>query len=146
MRESRLTGCRRSLAQFIITGVPRKRRGYATTYRVDTYVQLKIKCFDIGCDRRPRQTGCPRSGRKRRGPSPARLQPAEGKATLQDIQSATGNDKLKHYNADFTSRAAVHQLAEEVCAQHDPLEVLINNAGIGAGPRGRPTRGKRGRP
>ncbi|MDQ3797231.1 MAG: SDR family NAD(P)-dependent oxidoreductase [Pseudomonadota bacterium] len=130
----------------LITSGARRRRGYATTYRVDTYVQLTIKCFDNGRDRPPRQTGCLRSGRKRRGSSRARLRPAEGKATLQEIQSATGNDKLKYYNADFTSRAAVRQLAEEVCAQHNPLDVLINNAGIGAGPRGRPTRGKRGRP
>jgi NAD(P)-dependent dehydrogenase (short-subunit alcohol dehydrogenase family) len=59
----------------------------------------------------------------------------KGEATLEEIQGATGNDRLKYYNADFSSLAAVWRLGEEVRAHHDRLNILINNAGIGAGPR-----------
>jgi NAD(P)-dependent dehydrogenase (short-subunit alcohol dehydrogenase family) len=61
--------------------------------------------------------------------------PKKGKAILKEIQCATGNDKLRYYNADFSSLDAVRRLAEEVRAHHDRLDILINNAGIGAGPR-----------
>lgn len=40
------------------------------------------------------------------------------------------------YVADFADLAEVHRLADEVRTGHDRLDVLINNAGIGAGPRG----------
>ncbi len=59
-----------------------------------------------------------------------------GEATLQEIRNATGNDKLEYYLADFSSLAEVCRLADEVQANHDALDVLINNAGIGAGRRG----------
>lgn len=39
------------------------------------------------------------------------------------------------YVADFAELAQVRRLAEEVRADHDRLDVLVNNAGIGAGPR-----------
>ena len=42
--------------------------------------------------------------------------------------------------ADFASLRDVHRLAEQVSARHDRLHVLINNAGIGVGPRGRQRR------
>jgi NAD(P)-dependent dehydrogenase (short-subunit alcohol dehydrogenase family) len=63
----------------------------------------------------------------------------KGEAYLSEIHSATGNDKLKYYNADFSSLEAVHRLAEELCADQRRLDVLINNAGVG----GRPGAGTR---
>jgi NAD(P)-dependent dehydrogenase (short-subunit alcohol dehydrogenase family) len=42
------------------------------------------------------------------------------------------------YQADFGSLAGVHRLAEAVRRDHDRLKLLINNAGIGFGPRGDP--------
>ncbi|MGH8719024.1 MAG: SDR family NAD(P)-dependent oxidoreductase [Burkholderiales bacterium] len=59
----------------------------------------------------------------------------KGEATLKEIQAATSNSKLEYYDADFSSLAAVRRLAEEVRARRDRLDILINNAGIGAGPR-----------
>jgi NAD(P)-dependent dehydrogenase (short-subunit alcohol dehydrogenase family) len=53
-----------------------------------------------------------------------------------EIAAAIGNDRLETYVADFASLRNVHRLAEQVSARHDCLHVLINNAGIGAGPRG----------
>jgi NAD(P)-dependent dehydrogenase (short-subunit alcohol dehydrogenase family) len=59
----------------------------------------------------------------------------KGEATLQEIRDATGNQKLMYYNADFSSLDAVRRLAEQIQADQDRLDVLINNAGIGAGSR-----------
>ena len=54
-------------------------------------------------------------------------------STLQEIYAATGNNQLEYYLADFSSLASVRRLAAEVQAKHNCLNVLINNAGIGAG-------------
>jgi NAD(P)-dependent dehydrogenase (short-subunit alcohol dehydrogenase family) len=56
-------------------------------------------------------------------------------AARDEIAAATGNTRLETYVADFASLRDVHRLAEQVTARHDRLHVLINNAGIGAGPR-----------
>lgn len=47
-----------------------------------------------------------------------------------------GADRPQGYVADFADLAEVRRLAHEVRAGHDRLDVLVNNAGIGAGPRG----------
>lgn len=49
----------------------------------------------------------------------------------KDIQEATGNDRIETYLADFSALANVRQLAEKVLANHNRLDVLINNAGLG---------------
>ena len=54
-------------------------------------------------------------------------------STLQEIYAATGNEHLEYYLADFSSLAEVRRLAADVQAKHCCLNVLINNAGIGAG-------------
>lgn len=56
-----------------------------------------------------------------------------GEATLQEIYSATANERLEYYLADFSSLADVRRLAAAVQAKHNSLDILINNAGIGAG-------------
>ena len=60
----------------------------------------------------------------------------KGNALLQTIASDTGNRNLFYYNADFSSLDAVRRLAGEITAAHERLDVLINNAGTGAGVRG----------
>jgi NAD(P)-dependent dehydrogenase (short-subunit alcohol dehydrogenase family) len=54
-----------------------------------------------------------------------------GRSTLSEIAEATGNDKLWWYRADLASLAEVRQLGERVAADHEQLDVLVNNAGIG---------------
>jgi NAD(P)-dependent dehydrogenase (short-subunit alcohol dehydrogenase family) len=50
--------------------------------------------------------------------------------TAREIREETNNDKLRHYLADFSSLGEVRRLAEEVRADHDRLDVLVNNAGV----------------
>ncbi len=64
--------------------------------------------------------------------------PEKGQATLREIEEATGHHSATYYNADFSSLAAVRWLAGQIQADQERLDVLINNAGIGAGPRGAP--------
>jgi NAD(P)-dependent dehydrogenase (short-subunit alcohol dehydrogenase family) len=59
-----------------------------------------------------------------------------GERTLDEIRSATGSDRLRWYRADLASLREARGLAEQVAAENDRLDVLVNNAGIGtAGPR-----------
>src|SRR5215210_8244275 len=60
----------------------------------------------------------------------------KGKTITEDIKSATGNNSIFYYNADFSSLPAVKGFAEDVLAHHQQLHVLINNAAIGGGPKG----------
>ena len=62
--------------------------------------------------------------------------PARGERALEEIRASTGDGKVRYYNADFSSLDEVRRLAREVRAREERLDVLINNAGIGGGPRG----------
>jgi len=66
--------------------------------------------------------------------------PERGGAAVREIREETRNDKLGYYLADFSSLDEVRRLAEEVRADHARLDVLVNNAGIGAGRRGQASR------
>ncbi len=57
-------------------------------------------------------------------------------ATRDEIAAAAGTDRLETYLADFAALADVRRLAAEVTEAHPVVDVLINNAGIGRGPRG----------
>jgi NAD(P)-dependent dehydrogenase (short-subunit alcohol dehydrogenase family) len=54
-----------------------------------------------------------------------------GEQTLAEIRERTGSDRLHWYRADLASLAEVRALAEQVEAEHDRVDVLVNNAGIG---------------
>ncbi len=56
---------------------------------------------------------------------------ARGEATLREIRQATGSDRLRFYRVDFSSLAQVRRLAEEIQADQERLDLLVNNAGIG---------------
>jgi NAD(P)-dependent dehydrogenase (short-subunit alcohol dehydrogenase family) len=58
--------------------------------------------------------------------------PEKGKTVVREIGEATRNPGLRYYNADLASLDAVRRLAEEIQKEHTQLDVLINNAGIGA--------------
>jgi NAD(P)-dependent dehydrogenase (short-subunit alcohol dehydrogenase family) len=53
-----------------------------------------------------------------------------------EILTATGNDRLETYRADFSSLDDVRALAQNLLAQHPRLDLLINNAGIVGGSPG----------
>src|SRR5689334_5249474 len=54
-----------------------------------------------------------------------------GRRTLDEIAGETGSERLGWYRADLASLAEVRGLAEAVSKDHDRLDVLVNNAGIG---------------
>lgn len=55
-----------------------------------------------------------------------------GKTALEEIRTATGNEALSWYRADLADLAQVRDLSDRVAADHPRLDVLVNNAGIGA--------------
>jgi NAD(P)-dependent dehydrogenase (short-subunit alcohol dehydrogenase family) len=59
------------------------------------------------------------------GRSPERLE-----ATLEELRSQTGNEKVNSYLADLSSLDAARDLAERIFSEHDRLDVLVNNAGV----------------
>jgi NAD(P)-dependent dehydrogenase (short-subunit alcohol dehydrogenase family) len=59
------------------------------------------------------------------GRNPERLE-----ATLEEIRGETGDEKVGSYRADLSSLCEVRALAEQVLAEQDRLDVLVNNAGI----------------
>jgi NAD(P)-dependent dehydrogenase (short-subunit alcohol dehydrogenase family) len=61
--------------------------------------------------------------------------PVKGEETLREIREATGNERLAFHRADFSSLVQVRGLAEQILAEHERLDVLVNNAGIGTGGR-----------
>lgn len=63
--------------------------------------------------------------------------PERGEAAVHELCEETGNVRLHYYVADFSSLEEVHRLADEITDDHDRLDVLVNNAGIGAGRRGK---------
>ena len=54
--------------------------------------------------------------------------------TAREIQAAAGGERPPTYRADFGSLDEVRRLAREVERDHEQLDALVNNAGIGAGP------------
>jgi NAD(P)-dependent dehydrogenase (short-subunit alcohol dehydrogenase family) len=56
-------------------------------------------------------------------------------ATRREIEAATGSRRLSSLLADLSSLAEVRRLAGEVSTHHDRLDGLVNNAGVGSGPR-----------
>ena len=59
----------------------------------------------------------------------------KGEAAVAGIVGGTGNSSVRFLQLDLASLAAVRSAAAEFLARGDPLDVLINNAGV-AGRRG----------
>ena len=53
-----------------------------------------------------------------------------GNAVIEEIIRQTNNSKIDLFISDFSSLKQVKELAEEIKAKHDRLDVLINNAGV----------------
>jgi NAD(P)-dependent dehydrogenase (short-subunit alcohol dehydrogenase family) len=54
---------------------------------------------------------------------------ARGEAAVEEIRSATGNDRVDVLLADLSSQAAIRGLVETFGRTHDRLDVLVNCAG-----------------
>jgi NAD(P)-dependent dehydrogenase (short-subunit alcohol dehydrogenase family) len=54
-----------------------------------------------------------------------------GRAALDEIRAASGNDRLHWLRADLASLDEVRALAKQVQQTSDRLDALVNNAGIG---------------
>ena len=54
-----------------------------------------------------------------------------GERTLAEITAETGNSRLTYYRADFDALSEVRDVAERVSAEHERLDVLVNNAALG---------------
>jgi NAD(P)-dependent dehydrogenase (short-subunit alcohol dehydrogenase family) len=54
-----------------------------------------------------------------------------GRETIAALEAATGNRNLHWLRADLGSLYEVHGLADQLIAEYDRLDVLVNNAGIG---------------
>jgi len=50
-------------------------------------------------------------------------------AAVADVKARSGSSDVSHLLCDFSSQADIRRLAQEVLAQFDRLDVLINNAG-----------------
>lgn len=59
----------------------------------------------------------------------------KGSNTVEEIKQTTGNQDLEYFNGDFSSLQSVAQLAEKITANNEKIDLLINNAGIGGGPK-----------
>jgi NAD(P)-dependent dehydrogenase (short-subunit alcohol dehydrogenase family) len=55
-------------------------------------------------------------------------------AAVREIGEETENEGLSYYLADLSSLEEVRRLAEEVSSDHERLDMLVNNAGMGSGP------------
>lgn len=62
--------------------------------------------------------------------------PEKAEAIIEKIADITGNPQLAYYNAEFSSLEDVRRMAEDIRADQERIDVLINNAGIGPGRRG----------
>jgi len=56
--------------------------------------------------------------------------PVKLKSTKEEIEDARTGAKVETYLADFASIRQVKELGREISADHDRLDVLINNAGV----------------
>ena len=53
-------------------------------------------------------------------------------ATVDELRGeAGGSDRVRSYRADFASLAEVEDMADEILASEERIDVLVNNAGIG---------------
>jgi NAD(P)-dependent dehydrogenase (short-subunit alcohol dehydrogenase family) len=61
---------------------------------------------------------------------------AKGQEALREIQASAPNAQLELSELDLSSLASVKAFAERYLSEHDGLDLLINNAGLMAPPRG----------
>jgi NAD(P)-dependent dehydrogenase (short-subunit alcohol dehydrogenase family) len=63
-----------------------------------------------------------------------------GEQTVAEIREQTGNDRLRWVRADFASLDETRAMADQLTAEQERLDALVNNAGIGTTTDGRDQR------
>jgi NAD(P)-dependent dehydrogenase (short-subunit alcohol dehydrogenase family) len=58
--------------------------------------------------------------------------PERGEHVLADLRAEKGGGDHRWYKADLASLGEVRDLAEHIASEHQRLDVLVNNAGIGS--------------
>lgn len=59
----------------------------------------------------------------------------KGVKVLNEIKQSSINGKVKYYNADLSSLDEVKIMADKILKDYKKLDVLVNNAGVGGGPK-----------
>ncbi len=59
----------------------------------------------------------------------------KGEAVVEELKKSSGNNKIEYYNADLSSLKSILALSEELSSKHNNIDLLINNAAIGGGPK-----------
>jgi NAD(P)-dependent dehydrogenase (short-subunit alcohol dehydrogenase family) len=54
-----------------------------------------------------------------------------GGATIEEVAAETGSEGLRWHHADFASLDEVRELADRIESEHDRIDAVVNNAGIG---------------
>ncbi len=60
----------------------------------------------------------------------------KGEELLSAIKKTTNNEKNRYYNADLSSLSEVNATVQKILMEQRHLHLLIDNAGLGGGPRG----------
>ncbi len=55
---------------------------------------------------------------------------SKGLRAAEDLRRATGNDHIDFIQADLSLMAEVRRVAEQFCARHEQLNVLVHSAGV----------------
>lgn len=64
----------------------------------------------------------------------------KGTQVLEEIKQTTNNQNIAYFNGDFSSLSSVAELSEQIISNDKRLDILINNVGIGGGPRSKDER------
>ncbi|GMA46708.1 SDR family NAD(P)-dependent oxidoreductase [Tetragenococcus muriaticus] len=64
----------------------------------------------------------------------------KGTQVLEEIKQTTNNQNIAYFNGDFSSLSSVAELSEQIISNDERLDILINNVGIGGGPRSKDER------
>lgn len=56
----------------------------------------------------------------------------KGNKVVEELIQMSKNENLQYYNGDFSSLQEVKSLSENILHEHNHIDVLINNVGIGA--------------
>ena len=66
---------------------------------------------------------------------------AKGEEVAREIQASTGNDSVEVEELELGSLASIRAFADRFLARRDPVQILVNNAGVMACPFGKTTDG-----